>query len=233
MENLPLIAEYIHHALEARTQARDHALAQARYVIRNAAQAIRAIHRDDRDTAHAQLGLARALVRALQADLGLYPELYYAGYTQDAIKEFVEASITCAIIESQPLPTLDELQVEPATYLNGLAEVMGELRRKCLDILRAGYSDEAERLLNAMDEIYAILVTMDYPDAVTNGLRRQTDVFRGVLERTRGDITISLREQHLEQAMQAFMARIGGSEMPSSNPVHLHEDGTHADSASL
>lgn len=206
MKNLPIIAEKIHQALEARTQARDRALANARQVTRHAATAIRAIHREEHDAAYAQLDQARDLVRAMQRDLNEYPELYYAGYTQDAIKEFIEASITCALIENQPLPTPEELKVEYATYLNGLAEAAGELRRRCLDILRQGYSGEAERLLNCMDDIYATLVTMDYPDAVTNGLRRQTDIIRGVVERTRGDLTISLREQHLEQLMLKLLA---------------------------
>lgn len=201
MKNLPVIAEKIHQAFEARTQARDRALANARQVTRHAAQAIRAIHREEHDTAYEQLEQARGLVRLMQSELTIYPELYYAGYTQDAIKEFVEASITCALVENQALPSPEELDVEPATYINGLAEAAGELRRRCLDILRQGYSDEAERLLSCMDDIYATLVTMDYPDAVTSGLRRQTDVIRAVVERTRGDLTISLREQHLEQSM--------------------------------
>lgn len=208
MENLPAIAEKIHLELEARTQARDKALANARQVTRHAAQAIRAIHREEHDTAHDQLNQARDLVRTMQQDLLDFPALYNAGYTQDAIKEFVEASITCALIEKQPLPTPEDLIVEPATYLNGLAETVGELRRRCLDILRQGYSSEAERLLSIMDDIYATLVTMDYPDAVTNGLRRQTDLTRGIVERTRGDMTISLREQHLEQVMLSLKNRL-------------------------
>ncbi len=206
MKNLPVIAEKIHQALEVRTQARDRALSNARQVTRHAATAIRAIHREEHDAAYGQLDQARELVRAMQNDLSEFPELYYAGYTQDAIKEFVEASITCALIENQPLPTPEYLKVEYATYLNGLAEAAGELRRRCLDILRQGYSGEAERLLSCMDDIYATLVTMDYPDAVTNGLRRQTDIIRGVVERTRGDLTISLREQHLEQVMLKLVA---------------------------
>jgi len=208
MKNLSAIAEKIHLKLETRTRARDKALANARLVTRHAAQAIRAIHREEHDTAYEQLEQARALVRTMQQDLEDFPELYYAGYSQDAIKEFVEANITCALIESQSLPTPEELIVEPATYLNGLAETVGELRRRCLDILRQGYSSEAERLLGYMDEIYATLVTMDYPDAVTNGLRRQTDLTRGIVERTRGDMTISLREQHLEQVMVTLMDRL-------------------------
>lgn len=208
MKNLPVIAEKIHQALEVRTQTRDRALTNARQVTRHSAQAIRAIHREEHDAAYEQLARARELVRAMQAELAVFPELYYAGYTQDAIKEFVEASITCALIENQPLPSPDELNVEYATYLNGLAEAAGELRRRCLDILRQGYSDEAERLLSCMDDIYATLVTMDYPDAVTNGLRRQTDIIRGIVERTRGDLTISLREQHLEHVMLKLMTNL-------------------------
>lgn len=218
MKNLPAIAEKIHQAFEARTQTRDRALANARQVTRHAAQAIRAIHREEHDAAYEQLDQCRELVRVMQAELTEFPELYYAGYTQDAIKEFVEASITCALIENQPLPSPEELKVENATYINGLAEAAGELRRRCLDILRQGYSNEAERLLSCMDDIYATLVTMDYPDAVTNGLRRQTDIIRGVVERTRGDLTISLREQHLEQSMLKLMNHL--SETNESNEDH-------------
>lgn len=208
MKNLPLIAERIHQELELRTQARDRALSNARQVTRHAAHSIRAIHREEHDTAYEHIDQARVLVQTMQAELAGFPELFYAGYTQDAIKEYAEANITCALIENQPLPTPEDLNVEYATYLNGLAEAAGELRRRCLDILRQGYSKEAERLLACMDDIYGTLVTMDYPDAVTNGLRRQTDVIRGVLERTRGDLTISLREQHLEQSMQALMRQL-------------------------
>ena len=218
MKNLPIIAERIRQALEVRTQARDRALANARQVTRHSALAIRAIHREENEAAYESLEQARTLVQTMQADLREFAELYYAGYTQDAIKEFVEASITCALIENKPLPSPEDLKVEYATYLNGLAEAAGELRRRCLDILRKGYSGEAERLLSAMDDIYALLVTMDFPDAVTNGLRRQTDVIRGVVERTRGDLTISLREQHLEQNMLMLLSRL-----EQANPDHADD----------
>lgn len=219
MDHLPEITERIHQALEARTRARDQALAQARMVTRHAAQAIRAIHREEHDNAMQQLAEAREIVKALQSDLSVYPELFYAGYTQDAIKEFAEANITCALIEAHPLPSPEEIGVEYATYLNGLSEAAGELRRRCLDILRQGYSQEAERLLGLMDDIYETLVTMDYPDAVTNGLRRQTDITRSLLERTRGDLTISMREQHLEQVIQESTRRL--------------DKGAHADDSGL
>jgi len=201
MQDLDLIAEKIRSSFETRTLARDQALARARTLTRHAANAIRAIHRSENDLAQEHIAEARSLAESLRIDLSVYPDLFYAGYTQDALKEYAEANITYALINDLTLPTPEELGLENATYTNGLAEVTGELRRRCLDILRQGYSSEAERLLGCMDDIYNVLVTLDFPDAITNGLRRQTDLVRGIVERTRGDLTISLREQHLEQAL--------------------------------
>ena len=204
------IVESTRKIFDERTKVRDAALVQARQLTRLSALTIRAIHRDDIDEAHGLLNDAHLLVLTMQRDLAAYPDLYYAGYTQDAIKEFAEASLTCALIENRHLPRPEELGIEHATYVNGMAETIGELRRKCLDILRQGYSVEAERLLNTMDEIYNFLVTLDYPDAITNGLRRQTDLVRGIIERTRADLTLSLREQHLQEALQRFSEKYPG-----------------------
>jgi translin len=207
MDQFNLITENARKNFDERTAARDQALVQARQLTRLCAHTIRAIHRSESQPAHELLGEAHALVQQMQKDLVNYPDLYFAGYTQDAIKEFSEASLTVAIIENSVLPTPEELGIEYNTYVNGLAECIGELRRRCLDILRQGYSEDAERLLSAMDEIYNFLVTMDYPDAVTQGLRRQTDLVRGIIERTRADLTLSLREQHLQEALQEFAKR--------------------------
>jgi translin len=212
MEDLTRFNEEVHEHFEALNQARDKALLQARQLTRLSAHTIRAIHRDEAEVAHENLAQARSVADAMQAMLAEYPQLLYAGYTQDSLKEFSEASLTCAIIENLPLPTPHDLNVDTATYLNGLAEVVGELRRRCLDILRAGYSAEAERLLSWMDEIYNVLVTVDYPDALTNGLRRQTDLARGILERTRGDLTLSLREERLQQALNKVAERLPDGE---------------------
>ncbi len=217
MHKLDLISEQIRKAFEARNAARDKALAQARLLTRACALAIRAVHRAEDEVMHAHLAEARDLVAALRRELAEFPDLYYAGYTQDALKEYAEAAITCALIRHQPLPTLDELDLPPATYLNGLAEAIGELRRRCLDILRHGYSAEVEHLLGHMDDIFSVLVTMDFPDAITNGLRRQTDVARSLIERTRGDVTFSLRGEHLERSIQRLSAQLSG-ETPPGNP---------------
>ncbi|MFN8434670.1 MAG: haloacid dehalogenase [Anaerolineales bacterium] len=215
MHKLESIADQIRKNFDARTAARDQALAQARQLTRACSLAIRAVHRDDIESMQAQLLEAHHLADTLRNSLASYPDLFHAGYTQDALKEFVEANVTCALIKSQPLPTPEELSVEPATYLNGLAEVVGELRRRTMDILRHGYSAEAERLMGVMDEIYSVLVTMDYPDAITNGLRRQTDLARGIIEKTRGDITFSLRGGHLEKAIGRLLKQMNG-EQPQS-----------------
>ncbi len=163
---------------------------------------------------------ARQLANALRTDLADYPALFYAGYTQDSLKEFAEASITCALIHHEPLPTPEELDLPAPTYLNGLAESVGEMRRRCLDMLRQDNSAEAERLLSHMDDIYSILVTMDYPDAITNGLRRQTDIIRAIIERTRGDVTFSLRGEKLEHSMARLSKQLTGSEaLPGKAPL--------------
>jgi translin len=216
MQKLDSISEKIRQEFDARTARRDQALSQARQLTRACSLAIRAVHRDDVQAMQEHLTEARKLADMLTGGLAGHPDLYYAGYTQDALKEFVEANVTCALIQNQPLQTPDQLGVAGPTYLNGLAEVVGELRRRTLDILRHGYSTEAERLLAIMDEIYSVLVTMDYPDAITNGLRRQTDLARGIIEKTRGDVTFSLRGEHLEQAIGRLSAELNGGSVPAN-----------------
>jgi translin len=203
MNQLPELADRIREQFEALNSARDKALLQTRTLTRHCAHAIRAVHREERENAEKELADAQRIVDGLCADLREnYPSLYFAGYTQDALKEYAEAKIVYALVDHLPLPTPEEMDIEPATYLKGLAEAVGELRRRVLDILRGGHSKEAELLLSYMDEIYNVLVTMDYPDAVTYGLRRQTDITRSIIERTRGDITLSFRQQQLEQTIR-------------------------------
>jgi len=208
MEKLEEIAECIHKAFEARTVARDRALSQARTLIRHSARAIRAVHRGERSLALEYIQAAAELVSSLQTDLSEYPDLYHAGYTQDALKEYAEANIVYALLDGEAIPTPEMLGVEFSTYIKGLAESVGEMRRRCLDILRDGYSAEAERLLVHMDDIYGVLVTMDYPDAITGGLRRLTDIVRGINERTRGDLTLSLRQEQLEKSLRSLESRL-------------------------
>jgi len=202
------LADKAHQDFEARHLVRENALKQTRKLTRNCANAIRAIHRDEQESAEENMDAANSIVVNLFGSLKDYPEFYFSGYTQDALKEYVEARLTINFLKNKPLPSPEEMGIEYSTYLKGMAETIGEMRRRCLDILRQGYSDEAERLLDLMDEIYSILVTIDYPDAITHGLRRQTDMVRGIIERTRADLTTSLRQQHMQQALKDFEKRI-------------------------
>jgi len=221
MENFREFSEQVHQVFETLNQARDNALLQARQLTRLSAQTIRAIHRSEMEEAARGLEEAGKLAVSLREMLAEFQQLFYAGYTQDALKEFAEASITYAVINNEPLPTPASLNIDYATYLNGLAEVTGELRRRCLDILRQGYSEEAERLLGWMDEIYNLLVTVDYPDALTSGLRRQTDLVRGIVERTRGDMTLSLREERLQQALNRLAAQLPDGDSPDEGHTRV------------
>ena len=221
MDKLEKISEEIHQTFDAQTAARDQALARARLLTRACALAIRAVHRDETDVMQARLDEARQLADSLRADLAEYPAIYHAGYTQDALKEFAEANITCALIRHESLPTPEQLDLLPQTYLNGLAEAVGEMRRRCLDMLRQDQSAEAERLLGIMDDIFSVLVTMDYPDAITNGLRRQTDVIRAIIERTRGDLTFSLRGEKLERSLSRLSGQLPDSTALPEEPHSL------------
>jgi translin len=175
--------------LEAKNVAREKILALSRTLVRQCANAIRAMHRQEWDAAHALLDEARATKTTMREASRTDPELYHAGYTQDAFKEYVEAYGVLAILRAEPLPAPADLDVEISTYLNGLTEAASELRRYILDTLRAGQAAEAERLLAAMDVIYDGMATIDFPEAISGGLRHRLDGLRGVLERTRGDIT--------------------------------------------
>ena len=210
MNNLEQICDAIRADLEERNAARDQAIVRSRQLVRHCSESIRAIHRRDWDLADQKLQQVKAGAEELKSIVNDFPDLYHTGYTQDALKEVAEAFITLAIIKGKPLPTSAELGIASATYLKGLGEAATELRRFILDIMRRadGHSDEAERLLLAMDDIYDQLVTFDFPDALTRGLRRQTDVVRGVLERTRGDLTQSLRQQKLQDALEQIEGRI-------------------------
>jgi translin len=184
-------------------QAREQALSISRALIRHCANTIRATHRADYATAQGMLHEAAQSAAALRAAAADHPGILTAGYTQDALKEFAEANLVYAFLTHSAPPDAAALAVEPAAYLNGLAEAASELRRAILDRLRRNEISESETLLTIMDDVYSLLMSIDYPDAITGGLRRSTDALRGVLERTRGDVTAAIRQERLLGALAA------------------------------
>ena len=208
MDELDTTAETIRRYMEQVDGARDLAYKRSRSLIALCARTIRAIHREEWDAAESLLAEARIATDDLVGGVRDYPELYFAGYTQDAVKEFVEGNLVYAMVRGRPLPAPEDLGSEPNTWLNGLAEAASELRRRILDLLRHGETAEAERLLDAMDHIYSTLVTFDFADQITGGLRRRTDALRAVFERTNGDVANSYRSTQLEAALKSLELKL-------------------------
>jgi len=204
------LAEAAEAVLSAKNSAREAALGRCREATRLSANAIRAVHRGEFEEGAALADRAGRLLAESRDALLHHLDIRYAGFVHDAEKEYTEARVTLALISgSSSLPKPEDLNVEMAAYLNGLGEVVGELRRYLLDQLRQGEVERCEECLDVMDEIYGILVTFDYPDAMTGGLRRTTDSVRGILERTRGDLSVAVRQRVLEDKLADFEKRLG------------------------
>jgi translin len=201
---LDTIADKVRVYFAAEDGAREKGLELSRETIRFSANAIRAVHRGEFDQARELIASARANVEDMTRTLAEHGELAYGGFVHNGTKEYAEACITLSLVAGETLPDPDELGVSYAAYLNGLGEAAGEMRRHLLDTLREGKIERCEEILWAMDDIYSLLVTIDFHDALTGGLRRTTDMVRGILERTRGDYTISLRQKQLEQKLDEF-----------------------------
>lgn len=184
--------------------ARERALPKSRAAIRYCANSIRATHRQEFQNAEGLIAQAAALLVEMEQDLSNHLDIYHAGFVHDAQKEYTEAITFFSLAQHRPLPTPAEISVGYAAYLNGLAEAVGELRRYVLDQLRHGNFAGCETFLGYMDEIYAVLISVDFPDAITSGLRRTTDATRGILEKTRGDLTTAVSQAQLQQSMLAL-----------------------------
>jgi translin len=207
MPELVQIVEDIRAEFSQKNQVRDATLNRSRELIRLCSLSIRATHRHEWEEANALLASTREAAAVMVGDLTAYADLNDAGYTQDALKELVEAHVLYAFVRDQDLPGPVELGVPSAAYLNGLAEAASELRRYVLDLIRLGRTAEGEPYLALMDEVYSHLIAIDFPDALTGGLRRTTDMLRGVLERTRGDLTVAVRQEELQAALAAFESK--------------------------
>ena len=201
-DNLENIAEQIRQDFTGLDAAREKVLPCCREVIRNCSQAIRAVHRQEFDQAAERLKTARGLLGEAEQMAASCDELNYTGFFRDAQKEYAEGSVLLSVVGGKPIPSPSELAIDDAAYLNGLGEAVGELRRYLLDSMRQGDVSRGEELLQVMDDIYSVLVTMDFPDAITGGLRRTTDMVRGVLERTRSDLTLIVQQKDLENRLE-------------------------------
>ena len=199
--NLDPLAEAVRRDFDDKYTAREIGYGNSRRVIRLSANAIRSLHRDEREVAAALMDEAGALLREAETATVAHPDVRYAGFIGDASKEYAEARLTAAVFAGEPLPLPADIGVHAAPYLNGLGETVGEMRRRMLDRMRAGDLTEAERLLEGMDAICELLADLDYPDAMTGGLRRTTDVARALIERSRADLTNTVVQERLRRQL--------------------------------
>ena len=199
--DLAPLSAAVRRVLDDKYRARETGLANSRQIIRRSANAIRALHRDERDQADELMAEAETLLREAEDVLRDHPDVLYTGFVSDASKEYAEARLTAALIDGGPLPLPDELGVAAAPYMNGLGEAVGEMRRRLLDQMRKGDLDDAERLLETMDTIHQLMADLDYPDGMTGGLRRTTDVARALIERSRSDLTTTVVQERLRREL--------------------------------
>lgn len=206
-DDLDAVEASVRTELDAKYSSRELALRNCRQVIRSSANAIRALHRREPEKAADLLVQVKALVLETEGSLRNHPDIQYAGFFYDAVKEYAEAELTRALLADQPLPLPEEIGVEAVPYLKGLGEAVGELRRRLLDQLRAGRLDDAEQTFRQMETIIELLTSLDYPDGMTGGLRRTTDVARSLIERSRADLTLTVVQERLRRRLD----EVGGA----------------------
>lgn len=239
MNNLDAMAEKIRKVLSEKDEAREKMLPLCRDSIRYSSTAIRAVHRQEFAEAAKLIQSARSVLSEAEKAVQKHSELGNTGAVRDAQKELAEANITLALVNGKALPGPEDLGVDVAAYLNGLGEAVGEIRRYLLDGMRKGDLSRGEELLTIMDDVYGMLVTMDFPDALTGGLRRTTDMVRGVLEKTRSDLTLAITQKNLETRLAIFhreekeIPEQIELEVPAEEAEEAHKEGPELDSAEL
>ena len=189
--------------LDAKFAARELALKNCRRIIQGSSKAIRALHRGEREGAESHMAEVRELIAEAEAPLTEHQDIYHAGFFYDAVKEYAEAEATAALLHGTPLPVPADLGVHSVPYLKGLGEAVGEQRRRLLDQLRTGKLAEAEATFSAMESIHDLLTSLDYPDGMTHGLRRTTDIARSLIERSRADLTTPIVQERLRKQLEA------------------------------
>ena len=205
MQKLEEIANKIEDYLGEKNQVREVALRKAREIIKKSSGIIQTIHKckeSERDIITLKKN-GIELKNMVQSHL----DLYYSGFVENAYMEMCEAVILYSIIKNQPLPTIEELEVTSSSYLLGIGDVIGELRRIVLDSLRKGEIEKASNYLDIMEDLYLILMRFNYPNAIVN-IRRKQDIARGLLEKTRGEVAFAFRGKSLEEKIAKLEEKI-------------------------
>jgi translin len=200
--DLDALERSVREELDGKMAAREAALKNTRPIIQHSSKAIRALHRGEVAAAEDHLGTIRELIDEIEGPLAEHTDIYHAGFFYDAVKEYAEAALTMALVTGDPLPLPEDLGLHAVPYLKGLGEAVGELRRRMLDQMRTGDLESADSTFRDMETIHDLLASLDYPDGMTSGLRRTTDVARSLIERSRADLTTTIVQERLRTRLE-------------------------------
>jgi translin len=201
MSTFEIMSKSMLASFDSKDHAREDAYRLSREVIRLSSSSIRSVHRKDLEAAERIMGEAALGLERIREVLKDHQDVRYAGFVDGAEQEYAEACSVFSITTKHKILGPDEVGVELVNYLAGLGDTCGELRRHILDLIRSGHAREGEYFLEVIEEIYYLLMLFDYPDAITRGLRRKSDLARSMLERTRGDLTNALELRKVTESL--------------------------------
>lgn len=201
--------------LKAKDGNREKVITFSREIIRRSGSAVLAIHKGEWQAATDAIAEARSSLEGALEVCDGQQEFYYVGPMPQAFQEYAEANIVLALIRGMEAPSPQQLRVPVESYITGLADAVGEMRRHALDSLRRDDFAEAERSLRVMEESYTALKSLDFPRAVVPNLKRKVDVNRRLVEETRGDVTLALQGQRIRESIERAMKGKEGSKQAS------------------
>jgi len=184
---------------------REEVLQKTRLIVRKAAETIKAVHREEWDNAEKNIAEMRTALKSVGEQVKQHETLAKRNYVEISEQEFAEAAILYSLLHESQIKTPSDLQIPDLSWLLGLADVAGELRRHCLDAIRNGNMAVAEHMLELMEEIYQNLFSLDYPKGLLGGLREKTDAVRKMLQATRGELAIATHMARLNENLEKVL----------------------------
>jgi len=204
MLSLKAVLKEIEKELQEKEKVRENAQKDMRKATSLSKQAILLIHQNRLKEARKLAERAKQITSKLNDLSATHPSIIYGGMFSAALQEYAEANVFLTLVSESRFVTPSEINVPSVDYVLGLADAIGELRRRALDALREGNVSKGEECLQLMDEIYIELMAMDESYMLVVGLRRKCDVARKIIEITRGDVTQEMRRSQLENYLKRF-----------------------------
>lgn len=226
MKNLDNIVNKIEKSIDDKELIREKALRFSRDIIINCRKAIQYIHQGLNQEADENIKKASAKLAELYDTTKNFPEIYHNGFVENAAQELVEALCFYNIMQGKDLPDPDEIQTTYSSYLMGLCDLVGELRRTVLDSIRSGEQKNADEYLKMMEDIYDVIIRFDYPSGLVP-IKKKQDMVRGLIEKTRGELAVASCERRIEHRTYEFkgiLDKINENDIKSKNKKEKGED---------